>query len=148
MNIFFNNAKQIRPKHLERCLCWDKFEKGFRCYVYDDISKYWCTQSTTEHDENGDNHIVDYADYQVTMWTSLCGFSEEITKKTMTKEEFNAIISVGDIVRIIGADKEVDCVVQTKTEYAVNLLTIEKGESGLPLASYYRTYDEIIAKIS
>ena len=66
----------------------------------------------------------------------------------MTKEEFNRTISVGDIVRVIGTDKEVDCFVQTKTEYAVNLLTVEKGKSGLPLASYYRTYDEILEKVS
>ena len=55
MNLYFNDAKQMRPNHLERCLCWDKFEKGYRCYVYDDISKYWCTQSTTEHDPDAKN---------------------------------------------------------------------------------------------
>lgn len=71
MELKFNEAKTVRPNHLERCLCYDKFLKGYRCYVYDDISKYWCTQATTEHDPNGDNHIVDYADYQVTKWASL-----------------------------------------------------------------------------
>ena len=71
MELKFNEAKTVRPNHLERCLCYDKFLKGYRCYVYDDISKYWCTQATTEHDTNGDNHIVDYADYQVTKWASL-----------------------------------------------------------------------------
>lgn len=71
MEFKFNDAKTVRPNHLERCLCYDKFLKGYRCYVYDDISKYWCTQATTEHDPNGDNHIVDYADYQVTKWASL-----------------------------------------------------------------------------
>ena len=71
MELKFNEAKTVRPNHLERCLCYDKFLKGYRCYVYDDISKYWCTQATTEHDQNGDNHIVDYADYQVTEWASL-----------------------------------------------------------------------------
>lgn len=64
----------------------------------------------------------------------------------MTKEEFNETVSIGDVVTIIGTDKEVDCVVKTKTEYAVNLTTVEIGKSGLPLASYYRTYDEIIRK--
>lgn len=76
MELAFNDAKTKRPSHLERCLCWDKFENGYRCYVYDGISKYWCTQATTEHDENGDNHIVDYADYQVTRWASLEGNKE------------------------------------------------------------------------
>ena len=71
MIVKFNDAKKVRPNHLERCLCYDKFLKGYRCYVYDDISKYWCTQATTEHDTDGDNHIVDYADYQVTEWASL-----------------------------------------------------------------------------
>ena len=71
MELKFNEAIAVRPNHLERCLCYDKFLKGYRCYVYDDISKYWCTQATTEHDPNGENHIVDYADYQVTEWASL-----------------------------------------------------------------------------
>lgn len=71
MEIKFNEAKTVRPNHLERCLCYDKFLQSYCCYVYDDISKYWCTQGTTEHDPNGDNHIVDYADYQVTKWASL-----------------------------------------------------------------------------
>lgn len=71
MELKFNEAKIVRPNHLERCLCYDKFLKGFRCYVYDDISKYWCTQATTEHDPDGENHIVDYADFQVTEWASL-----------------------------------------------------------------------------
>ena len=76
LKLTFNDAKTKRPSHLERCLCWDKFENGYRCYVYDGISKYWCTQATTEHDENGDNHIVDYADYQITRWASLEGNKE------------------------------------------------------------------------
>lgn len=71
LTLTFHDAKAERPQHLQRCLCWDKFQKGYRCYVYDDISKYWCTQSTTEHDPDGDNHIVDYADYQVTEWAEL-----------------------------------------------------------------------------
>lgn len=71
MELKFNDAKSVRPMHLERCLCYDKFLKGYRCYVYDDISKYWCTQATTEHDPDGENHIVDYADFQVTEWASL-----------------------------------------------------------------------------
>ena len=40
MELKFNDAKSVRPGHLERCLCYDKFLKGYRCYVYDDISKY------------------------------------------------------------------------------------------------------------
>ena len=71
LELGFNDARVKRPKHLERCLCYDTFEKGYRCYVYDDISKYWCTQTTLEHDQDGDNHVVDYADNQVTKWTSL-----------------------------------------------------------------------------
>lgn len=81
MELKFNEAKTVRPNHLERCLCYDKFLKGYRCYVYDDISKYWCTQATTEHDPNGDNHIVDYADYQVTKWASLQQEQPEVDLK-------------------------------------------------------------------
>ena len=66
-----NDATQQHPEHLERCLCWDTFENGYRCYVYDDISKYWCTQATTEHDPNGDNHVSDYADNRITHWSHL-----------------------------------------------------------------------------
>lgn len=62
------DAHNIRPNHLQICYCYDKFEGGGRVYVYDDISKYWCTQSTTDHDPNGDNHVCDYADYRVTHW--------------------------------------------------------------------------------
>ena len=69
--LVFLNPKLQRPEHLERCLCWDSFEKGYRCYVYDDISKYWCTQATTEHDPNGDNHVSDYADNRITHWSHL-----------------------------------------------------------------------------
>lgn len=76
MELKFNEAKTVRPNHLERCLCYDKFLKGFRCYVYDDINKYWCTQETTEHDPDGENHIVDYADYQVIEWASLSNVNQ------------------------------------------------------------------------
>lgn len=69
--IKWNDAKVKRPQHLQRCLVYDKFMVGIYCYVYDDISKYWCTQKTEEHDPDGDNHISDYADYQVTEWASL-----------------------------------------------------------------------------
>lgn len=69
--LVFLNPKLYRPEHLERCLCWDSFEKGYRCYVYDDISKYWCTQATTEHDPNGVNHVSDYADGRITHWSHL-----------------------------------------------------------------------------
>lgn len=64
----WNNAHDIRPKHLQRCICYDKYMNGAYCYVYDGISKYWCTQMTEDHDPNGDNHVCDYADYRVTMW--------------------------------------------------------------------------------
>lgn len=67
----WNSAQDFRPKHLQRCLCYDKYMKGVYCYVYDDISKYWCTQTTEEHDNDGDNHICDYADYRVTVWMPL-----------------------------------------------------------------------------
>jgi hypothetical protein len=70
----------------------------------------------------------------------------------MTKEEFNKMIEVGDIVTIIGLKEPVDCVVMTKTEYACNLFTVEQGNTAdgimRPRASYYRSYDEIIAKVS
>lgn len=81
MILKFNEAKTVRPNHLERCLCYDKFLKGYRCYVYDGISKYWCTQATTEHDPDGDNHIVDYADYQVTEWASLQQEQESVAER-------------------------------------------------------------------
>lgn len=71
LRLNFEDATKIRPQHLERCLCFDKFENGYRCYVYDALSKYWCTQTTTEHDPNGDNHVADYADFSVTEWSSL-----------------------------------------------------------------------------
>ena len=67
----WNNAHDFRPEHMKRCLCYDKYMGGVYCYVYDDISKYWCTQTTEEHDPDGDNHICDYADYRVTVWMSL-----------------------------------------------------------------------------
>lgn len=67
----WNNACDFRPKHMQRCLCYDKYMGGVYCYIYDDISKYWCTQTTEEHDADGDNHICDYADYRVTVWMCL-----------------------------------------------------------------------------
>ena len=69
MILWFNDAKKVRPKHMERCFC--KYGDSYRCLVYDDISTYWCTQSTYEHDESGDNHVTDYADYKVTKWAKL-----------------------------------------------------------------------------
>ena len=70
----------------------------------------------------------------------------------MSKEEFNKTIRIGDIVTIIGIDTPEDCVVMSKTEYACNLFTVEQGNmsDGImrPVASYYRTYDEIIAKVN
>lgn len=66
-----NLAKQTKPAHLQRCMCWDTLEGGWRCYVYDDISKYWCTQATSEHDPNGYNHVSDYADYRITHWMEM-----------------------------------------------------------------------------
>jgi len=69
----------------------------------------------------------------------------------MTKEEFNDTVKIGDIVEIIGTDEPVQCVVMTKTEYSCNLLTTDKnkGDDGIvrPIASYYRTYDEVIRKV-
>lgn len=64
------NARVQRPEHMQRCLCWSttEYEPKHRIYVYDDISKYWCTQGTTEHDPNGDNHISDYACYHISHW--------------------------------------------------------------------------------
>jgi len=105
MELKFNEAKTVRPNHLERCLCYDKFLKGYRCYVYDDISKYWCTQATTEHDPNGDNHIVDYADYQVTKWASLQQEQQEVDLEKFTDKikTFQERYKYPEIVSIKGA---------------------------------------------
>lgn len=67
----FNDAREKKPNHLQRCLCYNRYMGGYFCYVYDDISKYWCTQTTVEHDPDGENHISDYADFDITMWASL-----------------------------------------------------------------------------
>ena len=67
----FNDARETRPNHLQRCLCYNRYMGGYFCYVYDDISKYWCTQTTVEHDPDGENHISDYADFDITMWAPL-----------------------------------------------------------------------------
>ena len=68
----------------------------------------------------------------------------------MKKKEFNKIAE-GDIVTIIGIDTQEDCVVMTKTDYACNLFTVEQDNKAdgimRPVASYYRTYDEIISKV-
>ena len=71
VRIVFNNAREKKPNHLQRCLCYNKYMNGYYCYVYDDISKYWCTQTTVEHDPDGENHISDYADFDITMWAYL-----------------------------------------------------------------------------
>ena len=69
----------------------------------------------------------------------------------MTKEEFNDTVKIGDIVEIIGTDEPVQCVVMTTTEYSCNLLTTDKNKGDdeivRPIASYYRTYDEVIKKV-
>lgn len=83
----WNNDCEFRPEHMKRCLCYDKYMGGVYCYVYDDISKYWCTQTTEEHDPDGDNHICDYGDYRVTAWMSLPKtpfYSEKQDKKKET----------------------------------------------------------------
>lgn len=82
----WNNAHDFRPKHLQRCICYDKYMKGVYCYVYDDISKYWCTQTTEEHDPDGDNHICDYADYRVTVWMPLPETSFYSSKSLLEKQ--------------------------------------------------------------
>ena len=103
---YWTNARDFRPQHLQRCICYDKYMKGVYCYVYDDISKYWCTQTTEEHDPDGDNHICDYADYRVTMWMplpdtsfysskSLCEKQDEQKPDDKVKPKFN----VGDIIK-------------------------------------------------
>ena len=58
------DARNLRPNHMQVCYCYDKFMGGGRVYVYDDISKYWCTANTTDHDPDGDNHVCDYADFR------------------------------------------------------------------------------------
>lgn len=103
---YWTNAHDFRPKHLQRCICYDKYMKGVYCYVYDDISKYWCTQTTEEHDPDGDNHICDYADYRVTMWMplpdtsfdsskSLCENQDKQKPDDKVKPKFN----VGNIIK-------------------------------------------------
>ena len=72
-----------RPKHLQRCLCFDTYMASWMCYVYDDISKYWCTQTTTEHDPDGDNHVSDYADNRITEWRELPPKPTEWTKRVI-----------------------------------------------------------------
>ena len=69
--INFNKCDENKPQHMQRCLCYDSYMPGYYCYVYDDISKYWCNQYTDEHDANGDNHVCDYADGRVTKWVAL-----------------------------------------------------------------------------
>lgn len=82
----WNNAHDFRPKHLQRCICYDKYMGGVYCYVYDDISKYWCTQTTEEHDSDGDNHICDYADYRITLWMPLPDTSFYPSKSRFDKQ--------------------------------------------------------------
>lgn len=82
----WNNAHDFRPKHLQRCICYDKYMGGVYCYVYDDISKYWCTQTTEEHDSDGDNHISDYADYRITLWMPLPDTSFYPSKSLLDKQ--------------------------------------------------------------
>lgn len=82
----WNNAHDFKPKHLQRCICYDKYMNGVYCYVYDDISKYWCTQTTEEHDPDGDNHICDYADYRVTVWMPLPNTSFYPSKSWLEKQ--------------------------------------------------------------
>ena len=93
----WNNAHDVRPKHLQRCICYDKYMGNVYCYVYDEYSKYWCTQMTEEHDPNGDNHVCDYADYRVTMWMPLPDTSLNVRDKIEPK--FN----VGDWIANGGA---------------------------------------------
>lgn len=81
----WNNAHYIRPKHLQRCICYDKYMKGVYCYVYDDISKYWCNQMTEEHDSNGDNHVCDYTDYRITRWMPIPYTSLNVHSKVEPK---------------------------------------------------------------
>lgn len=65
------DAKRERPNHLQRCMCYDKYLKEVRCYVYDNQSKYWCSATTEVHDPDGDNHVSDYADYRITHWMQM-----------------------------------------------------------------------------
>ena len=88
----FTESKEQKPEHMECCLCFDKFEKGFRCYVYDDIDKCWCTQVTTEHDSNSDNHVCDYADNRITLWASFPKDGQEYTI-TLFKDVFRGLFN-------------------------------------------------------
>lgn len=82
----WNSAHDFRPKHLQRCLCYDKYMGGVYCYVYDDIDKYWCTQTTKEHDPDGYNHISDYTDYRVTVWMKLPATNMYPSKVSIEKQ--------------------------------------------------------------
>ena len=70
----------------------------------------------------------------------------------MNKEEFRKEVYLGDIVTIVGINGEEDCVVMSKTDYAVNLFTVAQRNhvDGIyrPKGSYYRSYEEIIKKVS
>ena len=117
----WNNAHDFRPKHLQRCICYDKYMKGVYCYVYDNISKYWCTQTTDEHDPDGDNHICDYADYRVTIWmplpiTSFYSSNTSLEKQNKKKPADNkepkfevgkwVVNKLGDSWHIVNFDKK------------------------------------------
>lgn len=64
------SVHKLRPQHLQRCLCWDTraCSPKHRIYVYDDISKDWCTQETFDHDPDGFNHVSDYGDWRISHW--------------------------------------------------------------------------------
>jgi hypothetical protein len=104
----WNNAHDFRPKHLQRCICYDKYMKGIYCYVYDDISKYCCTQTTEEHDPDGDNHISDYADYRVPVWMPLPDISFYPLKSWLEKQ--------GEKEEVDGFDAELNALLK-KYEY-------------------------------
>ena len=67
----FYKAPFAHPEHMDRCLCWDDTLKGWRCYVYDHISRCWCTQETTEHDPYGKKYIVGFMELRITWWASI-----------------------------------------------------------------------------
>ena len=71
MEIKWIDTKVKRPEHMQRCFCYDSYMSGFYVYVYDDISKYWCSQTTEEHDPDGENHVCDYADNRVIAWSPI-----------------------------------------------------------------------------
>ena len=126
----WNNAHDFRPKHLKRCLCYDKYMGGVYCYVYDDIDKYWCTQATEEHDPDGDNHISDYSDYRVTMWMELPTTPFYPSKDSIEKQGKSALDEI--------KEEKVDNDNKIEPKFKVGDWIVHNGNSYLIIAIAYQ----------